>query len=96
MVQVEQFGTGTRHELEILQQCGKSVRTKSLKVLGSNCYVCRSYRGKSGRRAFLAPPPPILNRLKNKAENIPFDKEIPNERYILQQKKIKKKLMILN
>ena len=32
-----------------------------LKVLGSNFYVCRSYKGKTGRGTFL---PPILNRVK--------------------------------
>ena len=30
----------------ILQQYGKSVKTKSQKVLGANFYVCRSYRRK--------------------------------------------------
>ena len=29
LVQVQQFGTGTRYELEILHQCGKRVKTKS-------------------------------------------------------------------
>ena len=32
LVIVQQFGTGTRHELEILQQCGKRVNTKCQKV----------------------------------------------------------------
>ena len=45
-----------------LHQCGKSVKTKSQKVLGRNSYVCRSYRGKIGIRVFL-PPSPILNRV---------------------------------
>ena len=31
-----------------LDQCGKRVKTYSQKVLGSNSYVCRSYRGKTG------------------------------------------------
>ena len=38
------------------------VKTKSQKVLGANSYVCRSYRGKTGRGTFLpnpaSPPPP--------------------------------------
>ena len=46
--------------LEILCRCGKRVITKSQKVLGANSYVCISYRGKSGRVAFLLP---ILNRV---------------------------------
>ena len=48
------------HKLEVLHQSVKRVKTKSQKVLGPNSYVCRSYRGKTGR-AFLAP---ILNRVK--------------------------------
>ena len=55
---------GTRYELEILDQYGKKVKTKSQKILGDNSYVCRSYRGKTGRGAFLAPCPPILNMVK--------------------------------
>ena len=43
------------YELEILHHCGKRVKTKSLKVLGANFYVCRSYREKTGREAFLPP-----------------------------------------
>ena len=40
------------------------VKTKSQKVLVANSYVCISYRGKTGRGAFLPPPPQILNRVK--------------------------------
>ena len=54
-------GTGTRYSLGILHQCSKSIKTKSHKVLLGNSYVCRSYRGKTGRVVFL---PPILNRVK--------------------------------
>ena len=42
--------TDTRYGLEFLHQCGKSIKTESQKVLGTNSYVCRSYRGKTGRR----------------------------------------------
>ena len=49
------------YKLEILHQSIKRVKTK---VLGANSYVCRSYRGKTGRDAFLHPLPPILNRVK--------------------------------
>ena len=45
------------HKLEILHQCGKRVKTKSQKVLGASFYVYKSYRGKTGRGAFLIPPP---------------------------------------
>ena len=42
--------------LEILNQCGKRVETKSENVFGANFYICRSYRGKTGRGgAFFAP-----------------------------------------
>ena len=39
------------------------VKSKSQKVLGDNSYVCKSYRGKTGRGTFYSPPP-ILNRVK--------------------------------
>ena len=62
LVQVQQFGTDTRYKLEILHQCRKRVKTKSQNVFGANSYVCRSYRGKIAREAFLLSP--ILNRFK--------------------------------
>ena len=63
--QNQKFGTSTRNKLEILHQCGKGVKVKSQKVLGTNSNVCRSYKGKTGRWTFLpTPPPPILNRVK--------------------------------
>ena len=34
----------------VLRQCGKRVKIKSQKLLEANSYVCRSYRGKTGRR----------------------------------------------
>ena len=55
MVQVQWFGTGARYGLEILRQCGKMVKTKSQKVLSPNSYVCRGWRGKSGRGHFCPP-----------------------------------------
>ena len=58
LVQVQQFGTGTRYKLEILHQSVKKVKTKSQKFWGANSYVCRSYRGKTGRGGLFAPPPP--------------------------------------
>ena len=42
----------TRYEFEILHQCGQRDKTKSQKVFGTNSYVCRSYRGKTGRGPF--------------------------------------------
>ena len=35
--------------LELLHQCGKRVKTKSLKDLGANSHVCKTYRGKTDR-----------------------------------------------
>ena len=58
LVQVQQFETGTRSELEILHQCGKRVKNKSQKVLGDNSYVCKSYMGKTGRGRFGSPSSP--------------------------------------
>ena len=58
------LGTGTRYKLEILHECGKRVETKNQKVLGSNSYVCISYKGKTGMGAFLFPS--ILNRVKKR------------------------------
>ena len=56
MVQVQQFGTGTRYKLDILYQCGKRVETKTQKVFGAKSYVCRSYRGKMVGTHFWTPP----------------------------------------
>ena len=63
LVQVKQFGTGTRHGLKILLQHSKRVKTKNPKVLWADSYVCRSYSGKTGRKigTFL---PPSWIRLK--------------------------------
>ena len=47
LVQVQQFGTGTRYELWILHHCGKRVKTKNQKFLWVSSYVCRSYRRKN-------------------------------------------------
>ena len=55
LVQFQQFETSTRYELEIWNKCGKRVKNKSQKVLGPNSYVCRSYRGKTGRGALCHP-----------------------------------------
>ena len=49
---------------KLLHHCGKRVKTKSQKVFGANSYVCRSYRGKTGRgMGSFCPPIPILNRV---------------------------------
>ena len=65
--------TGTSYDLQILHQWGKYVKTKSQKVFGTSCHVCRSYRGKLVGWPFstFSPPPPpisfhpsILNRVK--------------------------------
>ena len=47
--------TGNRCKLEILHQCGERVKTKSHKVLAAKSYVCRSYKGKTGKESLFAP-----------------------------------------
>ena len=49
MIQVQQFGTGSSYDLEILHQCGKIVKIKSQKVFWANSYV------KSGKEFFCHP-----------------------------------------
>ena len=58
------YGTGARYHLKILHQCGKKIKTQSHNILVTNFYVCRSYRGKSGRLAFLHPPLLFLKSIK--------------------------------
>ena len=66
--QVRTFGTGTMYSLDILRQCDKRLKTKIQTVLGANSYICRSYRGKTGRREnnvnLLYGNAPFLNPLK--------------------------------
>ena len=57
LIQVQEFGTWTRYGVEILRKCGKMVETKTQKGLGANSYICRSYKEKTGRGAFLHPHP---------------------------------------
>ena len=38
-----------QYGLQTLRHCGKKVKTKSQKVLETNSYVCRSYKGKIGK-----------------------------------------------
>ena len=52
MVQVHQFGTGTRYVA--LHKCGKKVETIIQKIFGSDPYVGSSYSGKTGRGGFLS------------------------------------------
>ena len=47
LVQVHQFGTGTRYVA--LHKCGKKVETIIQKIFGSDPYVGSSYSGKTGR-----------------------------------------------
>ena len=56
-----------KYDFEILQQCGKSAKTKSQKVAGENPYLCRSYRRKTSRGTFH--PPPILNKVNTRSIN---------------------------
>ena len=63
LVQIQSFGIGTKCGLEILHQYMKQDKTKCQKVLGTNSYVFKNYREKTGNRAFL---PPLLNGLPEK------------------------------
>ena len=56
LAQVHLFGTGTRLGIDILQQCGKRIKTKNQKVSGANFSFWRSYSGKTGNGLFCAPP----------------------------------------
>ena len=54
----------------ILHQCGKTVKTKTQKVLGANSYVCKVTGEKQVRGPFCPPPPPpILKKVKVNKEN---------------------------
>ena len=68
LVQVKQFGAGTRYGYEILYKYNKRVKTKIKNVFGAKAYYCRSYRGKTGRRDFFnspsSPSSPSWIRLK--------------------------------
>ena len=50
--------TSNKYGLEGLHQTGKKVNSKSLNVLGTKSYVCRSYLGKAGREGLLGAPNP--------------------------------------
>ena len=63
LVQIQSFGIGTKCGLEILHQYMKQDKTKCQNVLGTNSYVFKNYREKTGNRAFL---PPLLNGLPEK------------------------------
>ena len=56
MVQVQHLWTSIMYGLEILHQCGKSIKTKSQKVLEASFYVCKSSMKKKtgGRGATVA------------------------------------------
>ena len=44
-------------DLKFHTSMAKGLKLKVGKVLGANSSVCRSYKGKTGRDIFLAPPP---------------------------------------
>ena len=46
-VLAQHFGTGTRYGFEIIHQCDKRIKTKNLKLLEANSYVCGKKQGKS-------------------------------------------------
>ena len=45
----EIFLVQVQYGLQTLRHCSKKVKTKSQKVLETNSYVCRSYKGKIGK-----------------------------------------------
>ena len=49
------FGTGTRYSFEILQKYGKKVELKFQKIFGTNFYVRKSYREKTGKAGLFVP-----------------------------------------
>ena len=68
LVQVQQFGIGSRYDLEILHQCDKMVNTKSQKVWGLMFTFVevsgeKQGVGTKGGGAFC---PPVLTRVKGK------------------------------
>ena len=58
LVQAQQFGTGTKNDLEILHQCSKRVKTKRQKVFGANSYICSREKGKTHKGGFFGPVHP--------------------------------------
>ena len=55
--------------LKFYTSVAKGLKLKVRKVLGADFYVCRSYRGKTGRWGFFFPTL-ILNRVRNKLRHI--------------------------
>ena len=69
--------------------CGKRVKTKSQKVLGNNSYICRIYRGKTGREDFPASPPSPQSwiGLKKQSDYLNISKVVKYNRQIMNQLK---------
>ena len=57
-IKFNNLGLALGTNLKLYTSVAKRIRIKSQKVLGAKFYVCGSYRGKTGRGAFLPPPPP--------------------------------------
>ena len=70
LVQFCKFNTGTKYDHEILQLCGKMIKTKAQK-----CWE------KLAGNLFALPPPPILNRVKNELADSRPVKTIKKEKY---------------
>ena len=51
------FGLALGMTLKLYTSTAKGLKTKFQKVLGTNCYVCRSYRKKLIGGLFVPPPP---------------------------------------
>ena len=61
---------GTRYDLEILLECGKSVKQKVRKFWGLRSRKYREKTGGGGGKTFCPPPPPILNRVNRATVNV--------------------------
>ena len=49
------YGLALGTNLKLYTSVGKGLKLKSQKYLGANFYICRSYRGKTGRGLFVLP-----------------------------------------
>ena len=61
----DNLGLALGINLKLCNNIEKRVKTKSQEVLEATSYVCRSYRGKTGRGGLFAPLPPILKMVNN-------------------------------
>ena len=73
----------SRFDLNILQKCGKRVKTKSQKVLRAKPYVWKNYRGKLVGGRFVPPPYWIWLRSFVIQETFPAHKKEISLKYLI-------------